>query len=277
MNIPTWIEKAFLRSADALFRRYPQPQPAAERLAGCRIVSHRGEHDNRQIIENTIPAFRAAVAGGVWGIEFDVRWTRDRRPVVIHDPDARRLFGRPVRIRQTDYRILKTACPLIPSLEEVVQTFGRRVHLMVELKHEKFEDIGEQRRALKAHFAGLAPVDDFHLMSLSPEVLDVFDVVPVAARLPIAQANVGAISRRAISKPLGGLLGHYLLVTDALVKKHTARGQNVGTGYVDSLNCLFREVNRHINWIFSNRAAALQAAVQEALNPYPLQRHLGAG
>ena len=265
MNIPHWIENAFLRSADALFRRYPQPHPTAERLAGCRIISHRGEHDNRQIIENTIPAFRAAVAGGVWGIEFDVRWTRDRRPVVIHDPDARRLFGRPIRFRQTDYRVLKSACPLIPSLEEVVQTFGRRVHLMVELKHERFEDIGEQRRALKAHFAGLAPVDDFHLMSLSPEVLDVFDVVPVSARLPIAQANVGTISRQAISKPLGGLLGHYLLVTDALVGKHTALGQNVGTGFIDSLNCLFREVNRNITWIFSNRAAVLQAAVDAAL------------
>jgi hypothetical protein len=50
MNIPLWIENAFLRSADALFRRYPQPHPTAERLAGCRIISHRGEYDNRQII-----------------------------------------------------------------------------------------------------------------------------------------------------------------------------------------------------------------------------------
>ena len=97
MNISLWIENAFFRSADALFRHYPQPHPTAERLAGCRIISHRGEHDNRQIIENTMPAFRAAVAGGVWGIEFDVRWTRDLRPVVIHDPDARRLFNAPSR------------------------------------------------------------------------------------------------------------------------------------------------------------------------------------
>jgi glycerophosphoryl diester phosphodiesterase len=265
MNITPWIENAFLRSADALFRRYPQPRPAAERLSGCRIISHRGEHDNCQIIENTIPAFRAAVVAGVWGIEFDVRWTRDRRPVVIHDPDARRLFGRPIRIRETDFRVLKNACPLIPSLEEMVQTFGGRVHLMVELKRERFEDIGGQRRALQAHFAGLEPVDDFHLMSLTPEVLDLFDIVPVAARLPIAQANVGAISRLAVSKPLGGLLGHYLLVTGALVKKHMALGQNVGTGFIDSLNCLFREVNRNITWIFSNRAVALQAAVDTAL------------
>ena len=180
------------------------------------------------------------------------------------------------RSAQTDYRVLKSAYPLIPSLEEVVQTFGRRVHLMVELKHERFQDIGGQRRSLQAHFAGLAPVDDFHLMSLSPEVLDVFDVVPAAARLPIAQANAGAISRLAISKPLGGLLGHYLLVTGALVGKHAALGQNVGTGFINSVNCLFREVNRNITWIFSNRAVALQAVADAALNPIPLRRR-GAG
>ncbi|MDP4978758.1 MAG: hypothetical protein NWQ21_04810, partial [Desulfobacterales bacterium] len=63
-----------------------------------------------------------------------------------------------------------------------------------------------------------------------------------------------------------------LFVTDALVGKHTALGQNVGTGFIDSVNCLFREVNRHITWIFSNRAATLQAAVDAALNPSPLRR-----
>lgn len=265
MNIALRIENAFLRCADAVFRRYRQPRPAAERLAECRIISHRGEHDNRRIIENTMPAFQAAAAAGIWGIEFDVRWTRDRKPVVIHDPDARRLFGRCIRIRQTDWRDLLRACPLIPCLEEVLQTLGRQVHLMIELKREPLQDVDARRRILQEHLAGLTPGDDFHLISLAPEILALFDFVPAAARLPIAQANVGAMSRLALSQPLGGLLGHYLMVTDALVKKHHARGQLLGTGFVDSVNCLFREINRHIDLIFSNRAADLQAVVEEAL------------
>ncbi|MFZ0613207.1 MAG: glycerophosphodiester phosphodiesterase family protein [Desulfobacterales bacterium] len=278
MTIPSWIENAFLRGTNAFFRHYPQPRPPAERLAQCRIISHRGEHDNRRIIENTLPAFRAAAAGGSWGIEFDVRWTRDRRPVVSHDPDARRLFGRAISIRQTDFSDLKRACPMIPTLDEVVRACGRKVHLMVELKDEPFDDIAHQRRVLEAHFAGLTPVTDFHMMSLAPEVLEVFAVVPPAARLPIAQAHVGAMSRLAADRHYGGLLGHCLLVTDRLVRHHAAMGQKVGTGFADSVNCLFREINRHVTWIFSNRAVALQEVINAALRPAPhVHKPGGAG
>jgi glycerophosphoryl diester phosphodiesterase len=255
------FENFFLKVTNAAFRRYPQPRPAPDRLARCRIISHRGEHDNRRILENTMPAFRSAVAAGVWGLEFDVRWTADSRPVVIHDPDTRRLFGRPIRIGLLSRRELKNACPFIPSLAEVLRAFGRRVHLMIELKHERFRDAAVQRRTLEEHLAHLTPGDDFHLISLAPEVLGVFDVVPASARLPIAQANIREISRLAISGSHGGLLGHFTMVTAALVRKHHARGQLVGTGFADSRNCLFREVNRDIDWIFSNRAVALQAVV----------------
>ncbi|MFZ0240431.1 MAG: glycerophosphodiester phosphodiesterase [Desulfobacterales bacterium] len=277
MTISPWLENVFLRATSALFRHFPQPRPSVGRLAQCRIISHRGEHDNRRIIENTLPAFQAAVDGGSWGIEFDVRWTRDRWPVVIHDPDARRLFGRAMPIRQTDFSDLKRACPLIPALDEVVRAFGRKVHLMVELKHEPFEDITEQRRVLAAQFANLTPMSDFHLMSLAPEVLEVFDIVPPVARLPIAQSRVGPMSRLAAGHHYGGLLGHYLLVTDRLVRRHAALGQKVGTGFADSVNCLFREVNRHVTWIFSNRAVALQSAIRMVARPATPGHPPGAG
>lgn len=277
MTVPSWLENAFLRGTNAFFRRYPQPRPPAERLAQCRIISHRGEHDNRRIVENTLPAFRAAVDGGCWGIEFDVRWTRDRRPVVSHDPDARRLFGRAIPIRQTDFSDLRRACPLIPALDEVVRTFGRKVHLMVELKLEPFDDIAEQRRILEAQLANLTPVADFHLMSLAPQVLELFDIVPPTARLPIALSQVGSLSRLAAVQHYGGLLGHYLLVTDRLVRRHAALGQEVGTGFADSVNSLFREVNRHVTWIFSNRAVALKSAIRTVPRPATHDHQPGAG
>ncbi|MFZ0135209.1 MAG: glycerophosphodiester phosphodiesterase family protein [Desulfobacterales bacterium] len=277
MTVPSWLENAFLRGTNAFFRRYPQPWPPAERLAQCRIISHRGEHDNRCIVENTLPAFRAAVDGGCWGIEFDVRWTRDRRPVVSHDPDARRLFGRAIPIRQTDFSDLRRACPLIPALDEVVRAFGRKVHLMIELKLEPFDDIAEQRRILEAQLANLTPVADFHLMSLAPQVLELFDIVPPTARLPIALSHVGSLSRLAAVQHYGGLLGHYLLVTDRLVRRHAALGQKVGTGFADSVNSLFREVNRHVTWIFSNRAVALQSAIRTASRPPTHGHQPGAG
>ena len=46
------------------------------------IIGHRGA--SAIAPENTIAAFRLALAAGADGVEFDVRLTRDGIPVVIH-------------------------------------------------------------------------------------------------------------------------------------------------------------------------------------------------
>ena len=62
------------------------------RLMDCRIISHRGEHDNRNVFENTLKSFDKALESGIFGIEFDLRWTKDLKPVVFHDGNTKRLF-----------------------------------------------------------------------------------------------------------------------------------------------------------------------------------------
>jgi glycerophosphoryl diester phosphodiesterase len=266
MRLHSLIENAFLRAADVVYRRFPQPVPDDNRFKRCRLISHRGDHENSGVLENTVAAFEAAVAGGVWGIEFDVRWTQDLQPVVIHDTDTRRLFGSGIRIQHATYRALRHAHPLIPHFEEVVQAFGGRVHFMVELKEEPYPDPVNQRRRLERILSGLAPRRDFHLISLTPKLFDVFGFVPERALLPIAQVNMGAMSKLAATRGFGGLLGHYVMMTDSIVKMHRKLGQATGTGFVDSKNCLFRELNRGITWLFSNRAAAMQSIVNACLD-----------
>ncbi|HKI97071.1 MAG TPA: glycerophosphodiester phosphodiesterase [bacterium] len=61
--------------------------PPSDRAA-TRIIAHRGA--SSQAPENTLAAFRAAVALGADGVEFDVQGTRDGVPVVIHDPTLER-------------------------------------------------------------------------------------------------------------------------------------------------------------------------------------------
>ena len=60
------------------------------------IIGHRGA--SAVAPENTMAAFREALAVGADGIEFDVRLTRDGVPVVIHDSTLRRTGGLPHRI-----------------------------------------------------------------------------------------------------------------------------------------------------------------------------------
>ncbi|CAN5916257.1 hypothetical protein BH11MYX2_BH11MYX2_00670 [soil metagenome] len=55
------------------------------------VVGHRGVPLLHQ--ENTLAGFRRAVSMGVQAVELDVRLTRDRRAVVVHDHNLRRLTG----------------------------------------------------------------------------------------------------------------------------------------------------------------------------------------
>lgn len=69
----------------------PSPNPF---LAGKHrpiVVGHRGVPTLHQ--ENTLAGFRRAVSLGIPAIELDVRLTADRRAVVVHDNDVRRLTG----------------------------------------------------------------------------------------------------------------------------------------------------------------------------------------
>ena len=74
----------------------------------------------------------------------------------------------------------------------------------------------------------------------------------------IAKFNVRTISKMTIQKNYKGILSHYLLITDALIKKHHAEKQEVGTGWIGSKNSLFHELNRGVKWLFSNNAVKLQ-------------------
>ena len=103
MTIPDWLQTSFLQGVDVFFAHWPQPLPSPEQLRRCKIVAHRGEHDNRNVFENTLEAFDIVQRHGLWGIELDVRWTQDWQPVIFHDEDARRLFQQDLTLRQVTW------------------------------------------------------------------------------------------------------------------------------------------------------------------------------
>ena len=70
------------------------------------IIGHRGA--SAIAPENTMAAFREAIAAGADGIEFDVRLTRDGVPVVIHDSTLHRTAGSPQRIADLTWAELKS-------------------------------------------------------------------------------------------------------------------------------------------------------------------------
>jgi glycerophosphoryl diester phosphodiesterase len=51
-----------------------------------------------------------------------------------------------------------------------------------------------------------------------------------------------------------------------MVEHHHKKDQQVGTGFIESRGCLFRELNRGTDWIFSNNSVALQAELGARIN-----------
>jgi len=265
MSVPPLIESSFHFLVDLFFSGWPQPVPTPTRLRNCKIVSHRGEHDNRTVIENTMPAFDTAQKAGVWGIEFDIRWTKDLHPVVFHDPSLSRLFHIERRISEFSRNELQQDFPMIPSLSDVIQKYGKTLHLMVEIKEEVYPDPEYQNQVLKNLFNPLTPKKDFHILSLCAEMFSILTFVHKSAFLPVSEMNFLRLSKLAFKNRYCGISGHYLFLSDLLLKKHRNIGQKTGTGFISSKNVLFRELNRDIDWIFSNHAVRLQNILTEMI------------
>ena len=79
-----------------------------------RVHGHRGARGARP--ENTLAAFEYAIGLRADGIEMDIAATRDRVPVVSHDP----WLAGGVAIRSLAWRELRQRAPAVPSLAEVL-------------------------------------------------------------------------------------------------------------------------------------------------------------
>ncbi len=103
-------------------------------------LAHRGLHDGADAPENSLAAFAAAAAAG-YGVELDVMLSRDRVPVVAHDPTLQRAAGRAERV--ADLTVAQLSGVTLGDSDEHVPTLAaalnelREVPVMVELKQPK--------------------------------------------------------------------------------------------------------------------------------------------
>lgn len=98
------------------------------------FIAHRGLfYDN--IKENTIKAFDNAFNNGYEGIEFDVRLTKDKIPVILHDSFLSRVFGVRGLLRNYTYQELLDNKIEIPKFEDVISRYNNKV-MIIELKEK---------------------------------------------------------------------------------------------------------------------------------------------
>jgi glycerophosphoryl diester phosphodiesterase len=105
------------------------------------IYAHRGSSGTHP--ENTLAAFREAIAAGADGIELDVHATFDRVPVVIHDRAVERTTNGTGNTDELSLAQLQTFDAgdgeRVPTLAEVLELIGDRLHLDIEVKGHGIE------------------------------------------------------------------------------------------------------------------------------------------
>ncbi len=107
------------------------------------VVAHRGASGIAP--ENTLKAFRKAIALGADYLEFDVRMTRDGHAVVMHDPRVDRTTDGSGRLRDLDFADVRALDAgegeRVPTVTEVLEAARGKVRLLCELKGRGVEDI----------------------------------------------------------------------------------------------------------------------------------------
>ena len=132
--------------------------------------AHRGLFDNKHgIPENSLQAFEGAIKAG-YGIELDVRETRDHQLVVHHDETLERSCGDPRRVRDVPLQELQQLPLLgteahIPTFSEVLHLVDGKVPLIVEIKTDfANKGLAEQVYGLLRSYPGIYCIESFDPM-----------------------------------------------------------------------------------------------------------------
>lgn len=137
-----------------------------------RYYAHRGLHNNRgNAPENSLAAFQKAVDKG-YGIELDVRLSKDRIPVVIHDAVLNRVCNVKGKVEDYTYEELKNF-PLyqseetIPSFKDVLKLVDGRVPLIVELKIDRTDtSVCNLANLELSRYRGIYCIESFNPLAL---------------------------------------------------------------------------------------------------------------
>ena len=146
--------------------------------------AHRGLHGERGA-ENSMSAFLAAVEAG-YGIELDIRLSKDKRLVVFHDDTLNRVAGVDGRVdeytaEELSKMSLSGTADGVPLFCDVLAAVNGRVPLLVEIKEDAGNyEVSTAAAEILSSYDGDYIVESFNPLSLGN----------VAKRLPCAERGI---------------------------------------------------------------------------------------
>lgn len=229
-------------------------------VANPLIIAHRGASAERP--ENTLAAFRRAVALEADGIELDVQCTRDGVPVVFHDTSLRRLTGhmgsiaRKTRRELADLRV-RGGEP-IPRLVDVLRLTRGLVVVQIELKSGPVAPVV---RAIKAaHAAEWVILASFDARL----VAEARDLAPAIPRMLISEgrdAPAKLVRQLAVCGAGGLSVSHRAIRSSAWVSHFQMRGYAVWSWTVNDIATARRLAGWGVDALLGDDPALLKSAV----------------
>ncbi len=234
------------------------------------IIGHRGA--SAVAPENTMAAFREAIAVGADGIEFDVRLTRDGVPVVIHDSTLRRTGGLNQRVADLSSQEISKidvgswfapgfASETVPSLRELFTFFqSNNASLYLEMKCDspaEHRPLAEAccRMINEYSLKERVVVECFQLAAL--EILKEIDSeIKTAALFDRVFIDQSVISRATEIGAMAVAL-HHRLARKALVEKSKQAGLHVAVWTVDDPAWVQRAREIGIDALITNNPARM--------------------
>ncbi len=130
--------------------------------------AHRGLHSrDRSIPENSLSAFQQAAQEG-YGIELDVRLSKDGEVVVFHDDTLDRVCGVHARVDELTWEELRTlrlygTDEQIPLFSDVLRSIRGAEALIVEIKNgSRNRELCEKTKALLDGYRGNVCIESFN-------------------------------------------------------------------------------------------------------------------
>ncbi len=239
------------------------------------VFGHRGA--SHAAPQNTMAAFQAAVEAGADGVELDVYLTTDGVPVIIHDEDVRfttKGHGYITEMSLAQVKALdagdtfapRFAGEPIPTLAEVLETFGDRLLFDIELKYSPRQQGLEAAVAEVIARSGMESqvwVSSFH-----PHTL--YTMRRIAPAIPCGllydPLSFGARLLAPVT-PHEAIHPQVALVRRGLVRRTHRRHQRLVTWTVDDVAMFKRLADWGVDVVITNEPARLLAALKDTTPP----------
>lgn len=211
------------------------------------LLGHRGTRIIRSAPENTFAAFEEALAQGCDGFEFDVRRTADGHAVVVHDAKWRDISVAKAKRDQL------TA---LPVLEQVLQKYGARGFLDIELKVEGLEP------ALLAAVREHPPVRGYVVSSFLSAVI--LELRTRRSGIPLGIiCDKPSQLKRAATLPVDYVIVEESLINERLVEATHATGRKLVAWTVNQADAMLRLARWGVDGLVSDDPALLARTLRE--------------